>query len=153
MLPIGRAYDVRVLDGRLKASVEFTAADMPVIGPFAEACYRMARTGFLSATSVGFRPVKWSYTEDPQRGADDWFPGIDFHEQELVELSVVTVPANPEALLDGQGEGTAIASPQEETNEEVTAFREQQAKARARRRRAFQLAVVRGQQLAYSFAE
>ena len=151
MLPIGRAYDVRVTDERLRAGVEFVSADMPVIGQWAEACYRMAKSGFLSATSVGFRPTKWSYTEDPERGADEWFPGIDFHEQELVELSVVTVPANPEALLEPPGEGTAIASDTpEELHEEVTAFNEEQAKARARRRRALQLAVVRYRASAYA---
>ena len=61
---------------------------------------------------------------DKDRGADDWFPGIDFEEQELVELSIVTVPANPEALVDapGPGEGTAIATPNPTSGEEVTAL-------------------------------
>ena len=55
--------------------------------------------GFLSATSVGFRQLTWDFTEDEERGADDWWPGIVFHTQELVEFSIVTVPANPEALI------------------------------------------------------
>ena len=78
------------------------------------------------------------------RGADDWFPGIDFEEQELVELSIVTVPANPEALVDapGPGEGTAIAAEPAGPGEELTAFNEEQARARARRRRVFQLAMA-----------
>jgi HK97 family phage prohead protease len=99
-LPIGRAFDVAVRDGALKASVEFIPADTPEGGQFAESVYRLARQGFLNATSVGFRPIKWDYTDDPERGADDWFPGIDFDAQELVELSIVTVPANPEALIE-----------------------------------------------------
>jgi HK97 family phage prohead protease len=144
-LPIGRAFDVRIEDRALKASVEFIPADTPEGGPFAESVYRLARQGFLGATSVGFRPVKWDYTNDQSRGADDWFPGIDFEEQELVELSIVTVPANPEALIEapGPGEGTAIAADTPPvTGEEVTAFNEEQARARARRRRAFQLALA-----------
>jgi len=119
--------------------------------------YRLARGGFIAATSVGFRPLKWEYTRDLDRGAEDWFPGIDFEEQELVELSVVTVPANPEALLDapGPGEGTAIAAETPPvTGEEITAFdpegikaradavNEELTRARARRRRAFQLALA-----------
>lgn len=144
-LPIGRAFDVKVEDGALKASVEFIPQDTPEGGMFAESVYRLARGGFIAATSVGFRPVKWDYTRDASRGADDWFPGIDFEEQELVELSIVTVPANPEALIDapGPGEGTAIASDTPPTTgEEVTAFNQELTRARARRRRAFQLALA-----------
>ncbi len=92
-LPIGRAFDVAIEGAALKASVEFIPYDTPEAGQFAEAVYRLARDGFIAATSVGFRPIKWEYTRDQARGADDWFPGIDFEEQELVEFSVVTVPA------------------------------------------------------------
>lgn len=144
-LPIGRAMDVGVVNGRLMASVKFVPPDMPEAGGFAEAVFRMAKEGWLGATSVGFRPIKWDYTNDETRGADDWFPGIDFEEQELVELSIVTVPANPEALIEapGPGEGTAIASETPPvTGEEVTAFNEELTRARARRRRAFQLALA-----------
>ena len=143
-LPIGRGFDLAIEGGVLKASVEFVPADLPEGGAFAESVYRLARGGFIAATSVGFRPLKWDYSTDKDRGADDWFPGIDFQEQELVELSIVTVPANPEALLDAPlpGEGTAIATPNPATGEELTAFNEQQAKARARRRRVFQLAMA-----------
>jgi HK97 family phage prohead protease len=144
-LPIGRAFNVRTENGALKASVEFIPADTPEGGAFAESVYRLALNGFIAATSVGFRPIKWDFTDDEARGADDWFPGIDFNEQELVELSIVTVPANPEALIDapGPGEGTAIASDTPPvTGEEVTAFNEELTRARARRRRAFQLAMA-----------
>jgi HK97 family phage prohead protease len=143
-LPIGRAFDVKIEDGALKASVEFIPDSTPEGGQFAESVYRLARGGFIAATSVGFRPLKWDYTNDEARGADSWFPGIDFEEQELVELSVVTVPANPEALIEapGPGEGTAIATPNPTSGEEVTAFNEEQTRARARRRRVFQLAMA-----------
>ena len=143
-LPIGRAFDVTVEGGALKASVEFIPDDTPEGGQFAEAVYRLARGGFIAATSVGFRPLKWDYSTDKDRGADDWFPGIDFAEQELVELSIVTVPANPEALVDAPlpGEGTAIATPNPTSGEEVTAFNEELTRARARRRRVFQLAMA-----------
>ena len=156
-LPIGRAIEIGVEGGALKATVDFIPADLPEAGPFADAVYRLACQGYLRATSVGFRPLKWDFTDDPARGADDWFPGVDFEEQELVELSIVTVPANPEALIDapGPGEGVAIASDTPPvTGDELTAFdaavlqiassHEEQAKARARRRRAFQLALATG---------
>jgi HK97 family phage prohead protease len=156
-LPIGRAFDLQIDGGALKASVEFIPSDTPEVGQFADAVYRLARGGFIAATSVGFRPLAWEYTTDKSRGADDWFPGIDFEEQELVELSVVTVPANPEALIEapGPGEGTAIAADTPPvTGEEITAFdpegiraradavNQELTRARARRRRAFQLALA-----------
>ena len=160
-LPIGRGFDVAVEGGALKASVEFVPEDLPEGGAFAESVYRLARSGFIAATSVGFRPLKWTFTSDKDRGADDWFPGIDFEEQELVELSIVTVPANPEALADTPlpGEGTAIATPNPDTGEELTSLsadwankiqaelaakliNEEQTRARARRRRVFQLAMA-----------
>jgi HK97 family phage prohead protease len=141
-LPIGRAFDIAIEGGALKASVEFVPEDLPEGGAFAESVHRLARMGFLAATSVGFRPLKWEYTTDKSRGADDWFPGIDFNEQELVELSIVTVPANPEALLEPDTIDIAADTPPE-TGEELTAFNEEQARARARRRRALQLATAR----------
>lgn len=137
-LPIGRAFDLSVEGGALKASVEFIPDNIPEGGAFANSVYRLARLGFLAATSVGFRPIKWGYTDDKARGADDWFPGIDFLEQELVELSIVTVPANPEALLEpaaaGQGEPPA---------DQAASLSNQQARARARRLRVLQLAAAR----------
>lgn len=158
-LPIGRAFDVGIEGGALKASVRFIPTDTPERGQFADAVYRLARQGFLGATSVGFRPLQWSFTDDAERGADDWFPGIDFLQQELVEFSVVTVPANPEALLEEPL--PAPAAPAEVASdtppisgEELTslstdmlndmqveiAAKQEQAKARARRFRVLQLA-------------
>jgi len=157
-LPIGRVQRIGVENGRLMADVDFVPPDTPAgAGELAEAVYRLCRQGFLKATSVGFRPLKWERTSDPARGADDWFPGLDYSEQELVELSVVTVPANPEALIEapGPGEGTAIAADTPPaTGEEITAFdpegiqaradavNQELTRARARRRRAFQLALA-----------
>jgi HK97 family phage prohead protease len=140
-LPIGRAVDVGIVDDALMATVEFIPPETPEAGAFADAVYRLARTGFIAATSVGFRPLKWSFTDDPERGADDWWPGVDFEAQELVELSVVTVPANPEALIEPAQQ---VATPNPDTGEEVTQLNEEQAKARAHRRRVLQLAMATG---------
>jgi HK97 family phage prohead protease len=156
-LPIGRAFDVGVVGGALKATVRFIPADTPEGGAFADGVYRLARGGFLNATSVGFRPIKWDYSNDPERGADDWFPGIDFQQQELVELSVVTVPANPEALLEepmpAPAQPAEIASDTPPvTGEEVTAFNQEQAITRARRMRVLQLAQASLDMNRYAFA-
>ena len=83
--------------------MRFVPADVPVFGPKAEGIKQLCRSGFLFATSVGFRPLEWDFTEDEARGADDWFPGIDFHRHELMEFSIVSIPANPEALIEPGG--------------------------------------------------
>ena len=147
-LPIGRCINVAIVDNALKATVQFVPAETPEAGQFAEAVFQLANQGFINATSVGFRPIKWEYSKDPERGADDWFPGIDFEAQELVELSIVTVPANPEALIEpAQGEVASDTPPT--TGEEVTEIdaasvttKEEEARARARRKRVLQLVLA-----------
>jgi len=113
-LPIGKCTEIGVTDGALRAVVEFVPADMPVVGDRAEAVLRMCRDGFLSATSVGFRPLEWKITEDPERGADDWMPGFDFLRQELMEFSIVSIPANPEALMEEPAAGEMQLSGRQE---------------------------------------
>ena len=98
--PIGKAIDFGRDDHRLFSAVQFLPLGYGKAGEFAEMIYRMAADGYISATSVGFRPIKWDFTADKDRGGDDWFPGIDFQEQELVELSIVAVPSNPDALIE-----------------------------------------------------
>lgn len=88
--PIGRATDVRVRGGALVATFEFPP---PTLYPLADQVEGLLRAGFLTAVSVGFRPIKWRANE---RG------GLDYSEQELLEFSIVPVPANPEALLVGR---------------------------------------------------
>lgn len=44
----------------------------------------------VSANSIGFKPVKWSFMENG---------GIDFEEWDWMELSAVTIPANSEATI------------------------------------------------------
>lgn len=102
-LPPAKASQVRIEGDKLKANAEFVPADVPVIGPFAEAALQLYKHGFLNATSVGFWPLKYAFTDDPQRGF-----GIDFMEQELLEFSLVPVPANAEALIEGRKAGINV---------------------------------------------
>jgi HK97 family phage prohead protease len=100
MLPIAKASNVRVEDGKLKARAEFMPKE---ISGMSNAVFEMIRGGFLSATSVGFAPVKYAFSE----AADRKF-GIDFIEQELLEFSVVPIPANAEALIEARSSGIDI---------------------------------------------
>lgn len=99
-LPVARGLNVRVEDGALKASAEFTPAG---VARFNDTVFEMVKSGFLNAVSVGFRPLKWAWTEDADRRY-----GIDFMEQELLEFSIVPIPANPEALIEARSYGIDI---------------------------------------------
>lgn len=63
---------------------------------FADKVYNQFLKGFLSDFSVGFIPLKYDL-----RNQDDYWGGFDFQEQELLEISAVTVPDNPEAQMLG----------------------------------------------------
>jgi hypothetical protein len=56
--------------------------------------------GMLRAASVGFLP-DWSQTERALDAAGRWNGGLVFHATELIECSLVGVPANPGALAKG----------------------------------------------------
>jgi HK97 family phage prohead protease len=89
--PIGTVTDIRVEKNRLLARAKF----MPEgLHDFADKIWKMVQLGFLRAVSVGFMPVEW----DMRKGADGEWLGYEFTKQQLLELSVVPVPANPAAL-------------------------------------------------------
>ncbi len=99
-LPVARASKVWVEDKKLKAETEFTPLGM---ARFNDTIFDMLKGKFLNATSVGFQPLKYAFTDDPQRRF-----GIDFMEQELLEFSIVSVPANPEALIEARSAGIDV---------------------------------------------
>jgi HK97 family phage prohead protease len=100
MLPIAKASNIRVEDGKLKARAEFMPKEL---SGMSNAVFEMIKNGFLSATSVGFAPIKYAFSEEPGRKY-----GIDFIEQELLEFSVVPIPANAEALVEARAAGVDI---------------------------------------------
>jgi HK97 family phage prohead protease len=90
-LPLAKALSVNIEGPTLVATAEFADHLM------ADTVLRMIDGGFLRATSVGFKPKK--AVQNVARG------GYDFIEQELLEFSVVPVPANPEAVRHLKAEG------------------------------------------------
>ena len=87
----GRAY---VKDDKLMVDVEFEPAE---INPLAEKIYQKLLFGSLNAVSVGFTPVgkgSWGKDEESLSGEK---PTYYYAGQELMEVSVVNIPANPNA--------------------------------------------------------
>jgi HK97 family phage prohead protease len=85
---LGKALIVAVRYERLFLRVEFAVKENPI----ARVAYSLYRGGFLRAVSVGFMPLKW---EDGKAGGP-W--RRRYLEQELLEVSAVGIPANPNAL-------------------------------------------------------
>ena len=90
--PIGRVDpdSLRVSEQGIEADVLFDEGS--VVG---REVYGLYDRGVMRAWSVGFIPLKWKVIEDP---ATHRAQGYRVEEWELLELSAVPVPANPEAL-------------------------------------------------------
>jgi HK97 family phage prohead protease len=90
-MPIGTAR----LAKPTRKGIEFDA-EIPVISEPASLKERVdtawgeLQHGLVRAVSVGFRALKYAFRDDG---------GIDFQEIEIFELSVVTIPALPEAVV------------------------------------------------------
>ena len=97
-LPIGKGL-VRVKDGQLLIDVEFDQDD-----EFARKIEKKAKGGFLNAVSVGFNPIESvSRSELPKdHPAYTTKGGQFFNKSELLEVSIVTIPANSEATVSAK---------------------------------------------------
>jgi HK97 family phage prohead protease len=92
---IARATNVKLEDGKLKFKIKF-----PTEGayPIADIDRKLYKEGIMSATSVGFIAREWQ-DGDGKAGK----PWRTYTKAELLELSLVTVPSNPEALVMQRG--------------------------------------------------
>ncbi len=91
-LPVARSADVFVRAEKLhQQHLDFTPRE---VYEFGYTVGKMLELGYLNAFSVGFSPIEWTERSDGS--------GIDFHRQELLENSIVPVPANPQALIEAK---------------------------------------------------
>src|SRR5260221_1957355 len=88
---LGKALITEVRAGRLFQRVEFATE----VNPMARIAYGLYKGKFLNAVSVGFIPIRWE-----TGGADSSFRR-KYLEQELLEVSAVGIPANPQAPQPG----------------------------------------------------
>ena len=101
--PVGKAIQVMQGD-KLKFHIKFASADTY---PFADTIYKLYKGGFLRGTSVGFMPREHEELVNDDGARTGW----RYKRQELLELSAVPVPANPNALVMAVQKG--IVSPRE----------------------------------------
>jgi Escherichia/Staphylococcus phage prohead protease len=88
---VGRAFPRAVLFQRIEFACD--------INPMAKIAYGLYKGKFLNAVSVGFLPLRW---ED---GNEEKGYQRKYLEQELLEVSAVGIPANPNALALGLKSG------------------------------------------------
>ena len=85
-LPIGRTLRLdRTVDGHIRAEFEFLSGDM-----FADRVRNAWNRGFLRGASIGWRAIE----ARPSRLGK----GVRIVKSELIEWSIVAVPADPDAL-------------------------------------------------------
>jgi len=84
--PVGKWADVAVRNGRLTGRLEL----MEPVSDRLREIHAAVAAGVLRAVSVGFHPKRY----EPRKGGE----GLRYLSQDLVECSLVSVPANPNAL-------------------------------------------------------
>jgi HK97 family phage prohead protease len=101
---LGTASNVRVEDSQLKATITFVAAE---VNPNAERVLQLVKAGVLKGISVGFQPHSYSWEKRND------VTHLVLSDNELFELSVVPIPANPNALTQLRAKAMLAASEQE----------------------------------------
>ncbi|HEY5911567.1 MAG TPA: HK97 family phage prohead protease [Verrucomicrobiae bacterium] len=97
---LGKALvtEVRGAEGPATAPYLYQRIQFAVdVNPMARIAYGLYRGKFLNAVSVGFIPLRWENPADPEKAGYR----RKYLEQELLEVSAVGIPANPEALQLG----------------------------------------------------
>jgi HK97 family phage prohead protease len=97
-LPVAKATRVWVdsVNKRLLFKPKFDKND-----DFSVKIFQKYANGFLTSFSVGFRGIEFN-----ERDPNNWWGGKEFLKQELLEVSAVAVPANPNANVNLSYEGS-----------------------------------------------
>lgn len=103
-LTIGKALWIRAKGNKIIAKVKMAPTE------FAQEVFQLIKGGFLGAVSIGFRgtdnekngpPNEKELKKNPEWASVQWV----WRATELLEFSVVNVPANPEALITAVSKG------------------------------------------------
>lgn len=99
-VPVGRTIDsiITTYEG-VKGLYLFVYFPTKDISEKSEEAFQAVNSGLMTACSVGFRPIKYEWIDTPEQAEKYNMPmgGMIFHEQELTECSMVSVPDNQEA--------------------------------------------------------
>lgn len=59
--------------------------------------YSLLKMGAIDSFSIGFLMTEYEKNENSQ---DEWFPSFDIKKADLLEVSLVTIPCNPQATVE-----------------------------------------------------
>ena len=99
-LPVGQGLWIKKMPGKVISRFRFNDS------AFAQDVNKLVKSGDLRATSIGFIPVEAEWIIDSETGEETG--GIEFTKWELLEYSVVPVPANRGALMQAVGKGMGM---------------------------------------------
>lgn len=102
--PVARAIEVGVVDGVLQFTCQFPKEGLY---DFADTIWNLYRNQYMFAFSVGFIPKDYDWGDEPdeldpfqtQQDDETSEQNLTFRKCELLEISTVVVPANPQALV------------------------------------------------------
>lgn len=90
--PIGEVTDATVTDEGIEITATIVKiAEEGTLKNRTDEAWQSIKSGLVKCLSIGFRPLEYNYLED------SW--GLHIKEWEWYELSCVTVPANPDAVI------------------------------------------------------
>jgi len=91
-LPVAKAVAMSVEGGKLVMVFEFATAEMYA---FADTVYKLVKGGFLKGVSIGARVIdaEWIVNDTEE------IVGRKFNQLELLEVSIVPIPADSKALI------------------------------------------------------
>lgn len=107
--PIGTWSDIKTVRSSPKRTEGTLTFVEEGVDDVADRIAKHVKAGSLKACSIGFRGKKVERIRDDN---DMWTGGYTFHEVELYECSVVTIPAVTNALVKGATEGADIVTPE-----------------------------------------
>ncbi len=92
--PVGKTLQVGMEGGRLMVTIQFAPTSL------GRELAILNANHYMGAASVGARMLEWEIRRHPENG----YPiGFHSHRHELLEISVVPVPANPDTLQAALG--------------------------------------------------
>lgn len=98
---LGGVDPITVEGRKLMATANFSE---PGVNEFADKLFRLIEAKVLNAVSVGFT-VEPENVERIMDSEGEWTGGFRYHSPELLEISLVNVPANPHAVMVGRSLG------------------------------------------------
>ena len=96
--PIGRVANVRTTSSDVRGDLVYAPGEMY---PLAGTVFKLMKSGFINAVSIGLIPLEAAPSKDRERPQGS----LDIFSFEIIELSVCSVPANPDALVAGRAAG------------------------------------------------